>query len=56
MLEQQLRMLTESRDCLSKHIRASQEMIEQSRALIAQLDEQIKRMEREMGWFGRLTK
>jgi hypothetical protein len=52
LFRQQLRMLTEWRISLSTHIRASQEMIKQSQALIAQIDERTKRMKSELGWFG----
>jgi hypothetical protein len=52
VFRQQLGMLTEWRVSLSAHITASQEMIEQSRAMIVQIDEQIKRMKSELGWFG----
>jgi hypothetical protein len=36
-------------DAVSAHIAASQETIEQSRVVIVQIDEQINRMERELG-------
>jgi hypothetical protein len=52
VFRQELRMLTEWRDTLSAQIAASQETIEQSRALIVQIDEQIKRMKGEMSGFG----
>jgi hypothetical protein len=55
VFRQELRMLTEWRDTLSAQIAASQETIEQSRALIVQIDEQIKRMKGELGWFGGAT-
>jgi hypothetical protein len=52
VFRQELRMLTEWRDTLSAQIAASQATIEQSRTLIVQIDEQIKRMKGEMGGFG----
>jgi hypothetical protein len=52
LFKQHLKALREGRDAVSAHITASHEMIKQSRALIVQLDEQIKRMECELGWFG----
>jgi hypothetical protein len=44
--------MREWRNSISADITASQERIKQSRALIVQIDEQINRMERELGWFG----
>lgn len=55
LFKQHLKVLRERREAALAHIAASQEMIERSRALIAQTDEQINWMERELGWFGRLT-
>ena len=52
VFRQELRMLTEWRDTLSAQIASSQETIEQSRALIVQIDEQIKRMKGELGALG----
>jgi hypothetical protein len=52
LLKQHLKVLREGRDAVSAHIAASQETIKQSRVLIVQIDEQISRMERELGWFG----
>ena len=52
LFRQQLRMLTEWRLTLSTQIAASQETIEQSRALIVQIDEQVRRMKGELGRFG----
>jgi hypothetical protein len=52
LFKQHLKVLREGRQAVSAHIAASQETIEQSRALIVQLDEQIGRMERELGWSG----
>jgi hypothetical protein len=52
LFRQQIRVLREWRNSISADITASQERIKQSRALLAQLDEQINRMERELGWFG----
>jgi hypothetical protein len=51
LFKQHLKVLSEGRNAIWAHIRASREMIEQSRALIVQIDEQIKRIERELGWF-----
>jgi len=52
LFRQQLRMLTEWRTTLSTQIAASQETIEQSRALIVQIDEQIRRMKSELSRSG----
>jgi hypothetical protein len=52
LVRQQLRVLREWRNAISTHITASHEMIKQSRVLLAQVDEQINQMERELGWFG----
>jgi hypothetical protein len=52
LLRQQLRVLRECRESISTHIMASQEFIDQSRAQIVQIDEQINRMEGELGWLG----
>jgi septal ring factor EnvC (AmiA/AmiB activator) len=52
LFKQHLKVLREGRDAISAHIAASQETIKQSQALIVQIDEQINRMERELGWFG----
>jgi hypothetical protein len=52
LCKEHLKFLRDGRDAASAHIATSQEMIEQSRALIVQIDEQINRMERELGWFG----
>ncbi len=52
LFKQHLKALREGRDAVSAHIAASQTTIEQSRVLIVQIDEQINRMERELGWFG----
>jgi hypothetical protein len=54
LFRRQLKVLREGRDAVSAHITASQETIKQSRALLVQLDEQINRMERELGWVGGL--
>jgi hypothetical protein len=51
LFKQHLQFLREGRDAVSAHITASQETIKQSRVLIVQIDEQISRMERELGWF-----
>ena len=48
LFKQNLKFLREGRDAVSALIAASQETIEQSRALIVQIDEQINRMEREL--------
>ena len=52
LFEQHLTFLREVRDAVSAHTAASQEMIGRSRPLIVQIDEQIKRLERELGRFG----
>jgi hypothetical protein len=52
LFRQQLRVMREWRNTISAHITAGQETIRQSRALLAQVDEQINQMERELGWFG----
>jgi hypothetical protein len=52
LCRQQLRALRDWRGAISAHITTSREMIEQSRALIAQIDEQINQMERELGLVG----
>jgi hypothetical protein len=54
LFKQDLKLLKEGCDGVWAHIAASQEMIDRSRALIVQIDEQINRMERELGWFGGL--
>ena len=51
LFRQHLRVLRERHEGALAHIAASQEMIERSRALIVQIDEQINWMERELGWF-----
>jgi hypothetical protein len=52
LFKQHLKVLREGRDAVSAHIAASREMIERSRVLMVQIDEQITRIERELGWFG----
>jgi hypothetical protein len=54
LFKQHLKVLREGRDTVLAHITASQETIKRSRVLIEQIDEQINRMERELGWFGGL--
>jgi hypothetical protein len=56
LFEQHLKLLREERDAVLAHVTASPEMIERSRALIEQIDEQINRMESELGWFGGLPR
>jgi hypothetical protein len=51
LFKQHLKLLREGRDGVRAHIAASLEMIERSCALIVQVNEQINRMERELGWF-----
>jgi hypothetical protein len=52
LFRQQLRVMREWRNTISADITASQERIKQSRVLLAQVDEQIDQMERELGWSG----
>jgi hypothetical protein len=57
LFRQQLRVMREWRNSISaditaSDITASQERIKQSRVMLAQVDEQINQMERELGWFG----
>jgi hypothetical protein len=51
LFDQHLMFLREVRDAVSAHLAASREMIGRS-PLIVQIDEQISRMERELGLFG----
>jgi hypothetical protein len=51
LFEQHLTFLREVRDAVSAHVATSREMIGRS-PLIVQIDEQISRMERELGLFG----
>jgi hypothetical protein len=48
LLREHLRALRAGREDALAQIEASREMIEQSRALILQIDEQINRIEREL--------
>jgi hypothetical protein len=50
LFKQHLKLLREGRDGVRAHIAISLEMIERSCALIVQIDEQINRMESELGW------
>jgi hypothetical protein len=52
LFKQHLKVLREGRDSLTAHITASREMITRSRSLVVQIDEQINRIERELGWLG----
>jgi hypothetical protein len=54
LFRQHLKLLRDGREAVLAHITASRETIERSRALIEQIDEQINRMERELGLFGGL--
>jgi hypothetical protein len=56
LFKQHLKLLREGRDGVRAHIATSLEMIERSCALIVQIDEQINRMERELGYFGGLPR
>jgi hypothetical protein len=49
LFRQHLKFLRERRDDALAQIATSREMIEQSRAVIVQIDEQINQMERELG-------
>jgi hypothetical protein len=50
LFKQHLELLRGRRDVVWAQLTASQRMVEQSQALIRQIDEQIERMEREIGW------
>jgi hypothetical protein len=50
LFKQHLKVLREGRDAIWEHITASRNTIEQSRALIVQIDEQINQIERELGY------
>jgi hypothetical protein len=50
LFKQHLKFLREGRDAIWEHITASRQPIEQS--LIVQIDDQINRIEGELGWFG----
>jgi hypothetical protein len=52
LFRRHLQVLREERDAILAQITASRGMIAQSRAVIVQIDEQIKRIERELRWFG----
>jgi hypothetical protein len=52
LFRQHLKFLRETREDTLAQIATSREMIEQSRALIVLIDEQINRIERELGLGG----
>jgi hypothetical protein len=52
LFKEHLTFLRKGREAVLAHITASREMIERSSALIVQIDEQINRMEGEIGWVG----
>jgi hypothetical protein len=49
LFKQHLMLLRERREMVLAQLIASREMVERSKALIAQIDEQINRMEHEIG-------
>ena len=50
LFKQHLNLLRERREIILAQLTTSREMVDQSQRLIAQIDEQIDRMEREIGW------
>jgi hypothetical protein len=52
LFKQHLKVLRQGRNAIWAQVTASRKTIEQSRALLVQIDEQINRIERELGWLG----
>jgi hypothetical protein len=50
LFKQHLKFVRERHDCILAQNNGKQAMIEQSRALIVQIDEQINRIEGELAW------